>query len=226
MRYIIYHKTNKHIFLCFIFSLFIKTADSQINIHFSSEGNYWEHTDLIGFQTGFGLDYRFSRVGLRLSYNIGYGTYNRLKDLEPARFDDPNVFVNHYQGSGYLLDPEIKSDYARQRQIDVSVFYKLVRYSDRLSFNLQAGMFFSRIQHYYIIDMVRIPYFEHLGSNYELDLYLISDQQFFTRGIRLEFNAEYMRGKTIFSPYIAAGFGPNHTDFATVGIRILGPLRK
>lgn len=199
---------------------------AQFNINFSLDGNYWEHTDLYGGQLGIGIDYRINRLGFRFSYGIGYGEYNRFKDIKGVRFGDDKVFVNHQQGdmgSG-SFNPGQTSDYARQHQFDLSIFYTLFNFSEKYKLNISAGAFYSRIHHYYIFDVVTFTDFRHVEEG-ELDLLLISDQRFYTIGQRTEINLE-IRGKSLsYTPYIAVGFGPNYTNFGTVGVRIVGALK-
>jgi len=198
---------------------------AQAYINFSVDGNYWEHTDLYGVQAGVGLDYRINRLGFRVGISHGFGDYDRLQHYKDLRFDNTKVLVNHINGRGGHFDPSTKSDYARQYQFDAAVFFKVIKFSDRIGLNLQLGGFYSIIEHYYIFDYVLVPKLEHFQV-FELDMLMISDQRFYTMGGRGEINLEIQRGNSIYSPYFAIGLGPNYTNFTTIGLRYCGGIRK
>ncbi len=202
-------------------------ACSQLYFNLNLEGNYWEHTDLYGGQIGAGLEYKLGRLGIRASYGIGYGETDRFKNFPNVRFDDIDVFINHKNGTEAKFNRDQTSDYARQHQIDLAVYLRLFRLSPKVNLNLQAGVFFSRIQHYYIIDHVVIEHFGGvIADDYELDLLIISDQQFYTVGLRTELNMDIELKNGFIMPYVALGLGPNFTNFGTVGVRYSGILKE
>jgi hypothetical protein len=167
----------------------------------------------------------FKNFAIKLSYGIGYGEYHRIKELDGVRFGrDWEVFVNHNQEENRQIRYDWPSDYARQHQVDLSLLYTLASFSDKCKLNIGAGVFYSRISHYYIMGYVRYAEFEFFGPK-EMDLLLISDQRFYTIGQRTEVNLEIQGKNLIYSPYIALGLGPNYTNFGTVGFRIIGALK-
>ncbi len=220
------HLLSLGIFLLF----FTPSLKSQVHFNLSLEGNYWEHTDLFGGQLAAGFDYRFGeRWGIRASYGIGYGEAKRLKNkFTESKYLDPEKYINHQNGKDApFLDTNQSSDHARQHQIDLAVFVRLFKINPKMDLNLQAGGFYSRIHHYYIIDYFGPVDFQFITEdNGELDLLIISDQRFYTVGMRAELNLEIEIKKGIVSPYIALGLGPNYTNFGTVGVRYAGLLKK
>jgi hypothetical protein len=216
-------------------------TNAQLHVNFSIDGNYWEHTDLYGFQGGLGFEYRKNKWGFRSTFNFGYGEYNRFNDFDFGAGEYTTLKVDYaqfqtiaginleraewLQGSTVALR-NMKTDYARQHQLDFLTGYKIIDGGNKLSFWIYGGIFTSMIDHFYIIDIFQDHELNTTVYVGTLNTVIYSDQRFYTIGGQLEIAGEWKHKNTFFAPYIKGGLGANYTSFGSIGIRITGAIRR
>ncbi|WP_235299678.1 hypothetical protein [Portibacter marinus] len=208
-----------------MFLLFTSCCFSQSGVSYQSFGSYWQHSDLLGYNIGFGVHEGLGNVKLNFSFNYGYGEKNGLKNSNI----DTSLFHTIYvlDDGGLFGSPKV-SDYAHQIALEFTCSYTVLTWS-KASLDLSGGVFLSRVTHFVISEVlndyiVNTP----LGTqNEKIILESISSQNFFSGGavIELAYGIKFRETRTL-SIYTSGNIGPNKTNSLSTGLRLSGPFDK
>lgn len=221
--------------LSILFILFIGFSNlrGQTYINAQLNGNYWQHTELMGYGIGLGFEHEFSNFSISANYNYGYGTYHRFKKFDNINYDYwTTVLVDEdkWSSSLGLNDPinemKAKSDYGKQHQFSLSINKHLLKIgSNNLKFGV--GVYCSFVEHFFTFTDT-IVYNLDISPFYNgpLNYIPVSHQKFLTYGFNTIISYEILKGNRIWSPFVDFGLGPRYSSFISMGVQLSTRLKR
>jgi len=213
--------------------LYFGSLSAQTYISAQLNGNYWQHTDLIGYGVGLGVEHRFSNFSISLNYTYGYGSHHRFKKFNNLNYDywsTVQVDEDKWSSSLGLNDPindmQAKTDYGKQHQLSI-LFRKNVFQFGENKLNVGLGAFSSLVEHFFTFSNTLVynlditPFY-----NGPLNYIPVSHQFFLTYGFNTILSYEIPKGNKIWSPFVNLGFGPNYGSFASIGVQLSTQLKS
>lgn len=215
--------------LCF----FLGSLSSQTYISAQLNGNYWQHTELVGYGAGLGLEHKFSNFSISLNYSYGYGSHHRFKKFNNLNYDywsTVQVGEDKSSTSLGLNDPinemQAKTDYGKQHQISIFLSRKVLQLGKN-NLNVGIGGFTSLVEHFFTFENTQVynlditPFY-----NGPLNYIPVSHQKFLTYGFNTMISYEIPNGNKTWSPFVNFGLGPDYSSFITVGVQLATELKS
>jgi hypothetical protein len=194
----------------------------------------WKHTNLIGYGGGIDIGYKFNKNLLSLGTSYGYGEKNRYKDFDNVDYTIKTTVVipiSEEWGTDLSADGRDNrtqnTDNARNFQVDLIYQRSLIKFNDKLSLNLGFGLFLGYVEHTFTFKNIRV--FNVDGSvivSGPVNFIPISEQNFYTAGANASLSLDIIKNHKTYTPYFEYGYGPNHSSYYTLGLRLSAPLVK
>lgn len=212
---------------------FLGSLSAQTYINAQLNGNYWQHTELVGYAAGLGLEHKFSNFSISLNYSYGYGSNHRFKKFNNLNYDywsTVQVDEDKWSSSPGFSDPinemKAKTDYGKQHQLSIFLSRKVFQFGEN-KLNVGLGAFSSLVEHFFTFSNILVynlditPFY-----NGPLNYIPVSHQKFLTYGFNTMVSYEIPKGNNTWSPFVNLGLGPNYGSFVTVGVQLATQLKS